>query len=193
MARNRGTGPPQVLAAQGAHGCSRSLGPFRLVQRRNPQNGRKPKRDTPALPMNQQVSNAGTAQDSGSRGISIQPWCETLVERYRGDSDVASLPDRIAVVRRSPPFPHCPVRREFGQETLRRLRCARVMAEAAAQASSSASGVATVGVAGSDVTVNPVASSVTTITVTASGADNSVATQQFQVTVLPANAAANSF
>lgn len=61
------------------------------------------------------------------------------------------------------------------------------------QASSSASGVATVGVAGSDVTVNPVASGVTTITVTASGADNSVATQQFQVTVLAANAAASSF
>ena len=32
MARNRGTGPPQVLAAQGAHGCSRSLGPSRLQQ-----------------------------------------------------------------------------------------------------------------------------------------------------------------
>ena len=52
------------------------------------------------------------------------------------------------------------------------------------QASSSTSGVATVGVAGSDVTVTPVAAGVTTITVTASGADNSIATHQFKVTVL---------
>ena len=54
------------------------------------------------------------------------------------------------------------------------------------QVSSSASGVATIGVAGSDVTVTPVAAGVTTITVTASGADNSIATQQFKVTVVVA-------
>ena len=57
------------------------------------------------------------------------------------------------------------------------------------QASSSAAVVATVGVAGSDVMITPVATGVTTITVTASGADNSIATQQFKVTVLAATAA----
>ncbi len=57
------------------------------------------------------------------------------------------------------------------------------------QALSSAPSVATVGVTGSDVTVTPVAAGVTTITVTASGADNSVATQQFMVTVLASTAA----
>ena len=61
------------------------------------------------------------------------------------------------------------------------------------QASSSASGVATVGVAGSDVTVTPVAAGVTTITVTASGADNSIATHQFKVTVLAATAATRAW
>ena len=50
-------------------------------------------------------------------------------------------------------------------------------------ASSSAPGVATVGMSGSDVTVTPVAAGVATITVTATGADNSVATQRFRVTV----------
>ena len=60
------------------------------------------------------------------------------------------------------------------------------------QASSSASGVATVGVAGSDVTVTPVAAGVATITVTASGADNSIATQQFKVTVLVATTVARA-
>ena len=84
MARNRGTGPPQVLAAQGALGYSRSLGPSRLKRRQEPQNGRKPKQNTPALSTNRGLSNAATSQDSGSRGISIQPWCETLAERYRG-------------------------------------------------------------------------------------------------------------
>ena len=54
------------------------------------------------------------------------------------------------------------------------------------QTSSSAAGVATVNVAESDVMVTPVAVGVTTITVTASGADNSIATQQFKVTVLAA-------
>ena len=61
------------------------------------------------------------------------------------------------------------------------------------QASSSASGVATVGVAGSDVTVTPAAAGVTTITVTASGADNSIATQQFKATVLAARAATRAW
>ena len=56
------------------------------------------------------------------------------------------------------------------------------------RASSSASGVATVSVSGSDVTVTPVAAGVATITVTATGADNSGATQRFRVTVLEATA-----
>lgn len=57
------------------------------------------------------------------------------------------------------------------------------------RAASSAPGVATVSVSGSDVTVTPVAATgVATITVTAGGADNSVATQQFRVTVLTATA-----
>ena len=54
------------------------------------------------------------------------------------------------------------------------------------RASSSAPGVATVSVSGSDVTITPVAAGVATITVTATGADNSVATQRFRVTVLAA-------
>ena len=54
------------------------------------------------------------------------------------------------------------------------------------QAASSPSGVATVSVSGSQVTVTPVAAGVATITVTATGADNSVATQRFRVTVLTA-------
>ena len=52
--------------------------------------------------------------------------------------------------------------------------------------SSSAPGVATVSMSGSQVTVTPVAAGVATITVTASGADNSIATQRFKVTVLEA-------
>ena len=54
------------------------------------------------------------------------------------------------------------------------------------QASSSAPSVATISVSEADVTVTPIAAGVTTITVTASGADNSVATQRFKVTVLAA-------
>ena len=54
------------------------------------------------------------------------------------------------------------------------------------RASSSAPGVATVIMSGSSVTVTPVAPGVTTVTVTATGADNSVATQRFRATVLPA-------
>ena len=54
------------------------------------------------------------------------------------------------------------------------------------RASSSAPGVATVSVSGSQVTVTPVTAGVATITVTARGADNSVATQRFRVTVLAA-------
>ena len=56
------------------------------------------------------------------------------------------------------------------------------------RASSSATGVVTVSMAGSDVTVTPVAAGMATITVTATGADNSIATRQFQVTVLEAKA-----
>ncbi len=54
------------------------------------------------------------------------------------------------------------------------------------RASSSASGVATVSMSGSQVTVVPAATGVAAITVTATGADNSVATQRFRVTVLAA-------
>ena len=54
------------------------------------------------------------------------------------------------------------------------------------RASSSAPGVVTVSVSGSPVTVTPVAAGVATITVKASGADNSGATQRFRVTVLAA-------
>ena len=53
-------------------------------------------------------------------------------------------------------------------------------------ASSSAPGVATVSMSGSNLTVTPVAPGVATVTVTATGADNSVATQRFRVTVLAA-------
>ena len=56
------------------------------------------------------------------------------------------------------------------------------------RASSSATGVATVSVSGSDVTVTPVAAGIATITVTATGADNSTATRQFRATVLEAKA-----
>ena len=59
--------------------------------------------------------------------------------------------------------------------------------------SSSASGVATVSVSGSQVTVTPVAAGVATITVTATGADNSVATQRFRVTALAATAFTDHF
>ena len=59
--------------------------------------------------------------------------------------------------------------------------------------SSSAPGVATVSVSGSDVTVTPVAAGVATITVTATGADNSVATQRFRVTALAATAFTDHF
>ena len=52
--------------------------------------------------------------------------------------------------------------------------------------SSSAPSVAIVSMSGSQVTVTPVAAGVATITVTASGADNSIATQRFKVTVLVA-------
>ena len=52
--------------------------------------------------------------------------------------------------------------------------------------SSSAPGVATVSMSGSQVTVTSVAAGVATITVTASGADNSIARQRFKVTVLVA-------
>ena len=51
------------------------------------------------------------------------------------------------------------------------------------RAASSASGVATVSVSGSQVTVTPAAAGVATITVTATGADNSVAMQRFRMTV----------
>ena len=51
------------------------------------------------------------------------------------------------------------------------------------RAASSASGVATVSVSGSQVTVTPASAGVATITVTATGADHSVATQRFRVTV----------
>ena len=54
--------------------------------------------------------------------------------------------------------------------------------------SSSASDVATVSVSGSNLTVTPVAAGVAIITVTANGADNSVATQRFRVTVLAVTA-----
>ena len=54
------------------------------------------------------------------------------------------------------------------------------------QASSSAPSVATVSMSGFDVTVAPVAAGVATITVTASGAENSTARQRFKVTVLAA-------
>ena len=57
------------------------------------------------------------------------------------------------------------------------------------RASSSAPGVATVSMSGSNLTVTPVAAGVAIITVTATGADNSVATQRFKVTVLAAPAA----
>ena len=56
------------------------------------------------------------------------------------------------------------------------------------RASSSAPGVATVSVSGSQVTVTPAADGVVTITVTATGADDSVATQRFSVTVLATTA-----
>ena len=52
--------------------------------------------------------------------------------------------------------------------------------------SSPAPGIATVSVSGSQVTVTPAATGVEIITVTATGADNSVATQRFRVTVLMA-------
>ena len=55
------------------------------------------------------------------------------------------------------------------------------------RASSSAPGVATVTVSGSQVTVTPVAAGVATITVTATGADNSVATQRFCAAAPPAS------
>ena len=61
------------------------------------------------------------------------------------------------------------------------------------RASSSASGVATVSMSGSQVTVTPVATGVATITVTATGADNSVATQRFRVTALAATAFTDPF
>ena len=48
--------PPQVLAAQGALGCSRFPGSSRLKRRRNAQNGRKPQRDIPALLTHQKHS-----------------------------------------------------------------------------------------------------------------------------------------
>ena len=51
-------------------------------------------------------------------------------------------------------------------------------------ASSSAPGVAAVGLVGSAVTVTSVAAGEATITVTADGADNSTATQRFKVSVL---------
>ena len=54
------------------------------------------------------------------------------------------------------------------------------------RASSSAPGVATVSMSGSQVTVTPVTAGVATITVTASGVDNSNATQRFKVTVVAA-------
>ena len=60
-------------------------------------------------------------------------------------------------------------------------------------ASSGAVGVATVSVAGSDVTVTPVAVGGTNITVTAIGADNSVATQQFKVAVVAATTATDTW
>ena len=53
-------------------------------------------------------------------------------------------------------------------------------------ASSSAPGVATVSMSGSHVTITPGAPGPATITVTATGAENSVATQRFRVTVLVA-------
>ena len=57
------------------------------------------------------------------------------------------------------------------------------------RASSSAPGIATVSMSGSNLTVTRVAAGVAIITVTATGADNSVATQRFRVTVLAATAA----
>ena len=57
------------------------------------------------------------------------------------------------------------------------------------RASSSAPGVATVGVSGSNLMVTPGAAGAAIITVTATGADNSVATQRFRVTVLAVTAA----
>ena len=57
------------------------------------------------------------------------------------------------------------------------------------RASSSAPGVATVSMSESNLTVTPVAAGAAIITVTATGADNSVATQRFRVTVLAATAA----
>ena len=56
------------------------------------------------------------------------------------------------------------------------------------RASSSAPRVATVNMSGSSLTVTPVAAGMTTITVAAAGADNSIATQRFRVTVLAATA-----
>ena len=56
------------------------------------------------------------------------------------------------------------------------------------RASSSAPGIATVSLSGSNLTVTPVASGEATITVTATGADNSAATQRFRVTALAATA-----
>ena len=56
------------------------------------------------------------------------------------------------------------------------------------RASSSAPGVATVSMSGSNLTVTPAAPGVAAITVTATGADSSVAIQRFRVTVLAATA-----
>ena len=56
------------------------------------------------------------------------------------------------------------------------------------RASSSAPSVTTVSMSGSNLTVTPVAEGMATITVAASGADNSIATQRFGVTVLTASA-----
>ena len=56
------------------------------------------------------------------------------------------------------------------------------------RASSSVPGVATVSLSGSNLTVTPVAAGMATITVTASGVDNSVVTQRFRVTVMAATA-----
>ena len=57
------------------------------------------------------------------------------------------------------------------------------------RAFSSAPGVATVSMSGSNLAVTPVAAGVAIITVTATGADNSIATQRFRVTVLAVTAA----
>ena len=61
------------------------------------------------------------------------------------------------------------------------------------RASSSVPGVATVSLSGSDLTVTPVAAGMATITVTASGVDNSVVTQRFRVMVLAATAFTDPF